>query len=149
KFHNLNDIPEAYKLRFDAKSKTLAKSLVFLMIPLLAIFLALLQHNFHKYFVEHLIFSTHFYAFDFFYIYCLLFWIIFSFPNLLTLKNAEFILSIITLIINGLYFFIAFGRFYMEQWWKRAIKALILALALSPVIYIYRFILFCIAFFIT
>lgn len=54
---------EQYAARFDAASRTQAKSLVILMVPVFALGLAALRAGQGRYFAEHLVFAVHFYAF--------------------------------------------------------------------------------------
>ena len=54
---------ETYEAGFDAASENYGRSLIFLQVPLLAIGLALLHIAKRRYFVEHLVYATHFYAF--------------------------------------------------------------------------------------
>jgi hypothetical protein len=57
-----------YQTHFDHTSATLSKTLIFTMIPLLALLLQLLYWRPRRYFVENLIFSIHFFAFLLLYI---------------------------------------------------------------------------------
>jgi hypothetical protein len=52
-----------FEARFDRTSLTHAKSLVILMVPMFALALALFYRKAERYYVEHLIFSLHFFAF--------------------------------------------------------------------------------------
>ena len=54
---------QAYAAVFDPESVSQAKTLVILMCPMLALPLAALHARSRRYFVEHLVFALHFYAF--------------------------------------------------------------------------------------
>jgi ethanolamine transporter EutH len=53
---------EAFEEKFDSAAGLQAKTWIFTMIPLLALCLAVL-FGFRRYFFEHLVFATHFFAF--------------------------------------------------------------------------------------
>ncbi|MEM7353714.1 MAG: DUF3667 domain-containing protein, partial [Acidobacteriota bacterium] len=55
---------EDFARLFDARSATYAKTLVFLMVPLLAAATSLVYRRRRTYFAEHLIFAVHFYAWN-------------------------------------------------------------------------------------
>src|SRR5215212_4859939 len=54
---------EEYGKQFDATIQNQAKTLVILMVPMFALVLLALYRRQRRYFVEHLVFATHFYAF--------------------------------------------------------------------------------------
>ncbi len=53
---------EEFEIAFNAASERYARTLIILQVPLLALGLALLQIRRRRYFIEHLVYSTHFYA---------------------------------------------------------------------------------------
>jgi hypothetical protein len=55
--------PDVFVARFNATSKQLKKSLIVVTVPLFAAVLALLFRGRRRYFVEHLVFSLHFWSF--------------------------------------------------------------------------------------
>ena len=58
---------EEYTEKYNQKSEIYAKSLIFVMIPIFALLVFLLNVKAKRYFVEHLIFSIHFFVFYLFY----------------------------------------------------------------------------------
>ena len=54
---------EDYAAAFDRQGELLLKSLIFLLVPLLALVSWVLNHRRRRYYAEHLVFSMHFYSF--------------------------------------------------------------------------------------
>ena len=121
------------------------------MVPMFAALLALLYFRKHYYFVEHLVFSLHFFS---------LFLLLISFGalimDLLVLlgfkpwdsKSMLMILigihgsalSDATLIL--LYFIVALGKVYGGKLWANILRASFLTYSLLYILWLYRFILF-------
>ena len=55
---------DAFEAVFNNQSELLARSLVFVMVPVLALFLSVVMLGRGRPFVDHLVFSLHFFAFD-------------------------------------------------------------------------------------
>ncbi len=129
-----------YEKIYDAKSEHLAKTLIVLQIPLFAFFVWLLQLPSRGYYFEHLIFSTHFYAF-------------LMFLNILgtlgvfvyfKLGGNEYDLAIPYLLASLLYLCFSLRRVYEQKWMMTILKGILLLVSSIVVLYIYRFILFLI-----
>ena len=143
---------EHYRLKFDAKSETQAKSLVILMVPLFALTVALVQIGLRRYFVEHLVFSLHFYAF--FLVFLSFFTV--SFTGIVKVlaaqgvrlsgQSVDNIASVALLTGCATYLFRALRTAYHQSWWITAVKSAVLCWVLVEVIYAYRFALFLVTF---
>lgn len=101
-----------YEAAFNSKTRVFAKTLIIIMIPLFAAFLHLLFFSTKKYFVEHLIYGFHFYAFFLLYIFILLYLMARPVFNLAvavgiplySVSNFEFFATVLILIVFLIYF---------------------------------------------
>jgi hypothetical protein len=133
---------------FDAAAEVHAKTLVIVMVPLFALLLAAVYVTTRRYYVHHLVFSLHLYAF------ILLFQIVafVAVGALLSLLSAAGVrladttidgwFGLTTLVLLGTYLFIALRAAYGERTLTTALKAAALAFGIGIVLQLYRFILF-------
>ena len=160
KISRLNISYDDYEKKYNKKSETYAKTLIFLMIPMFALILKLLYIKSKKYFVEHLVFSVHFFTFFIFYIFILLIIILRSLIYFLFIIIPDFIpdfvlqnitvetISIILMfIILFIYFYHSLNYFYGGRKVINALKSSVIPICTLLVIQIYRFILFFITFY--
>jgi hypothetical protein len=144
---------DEYRVLFDAVIQNQAKSLVILMVPLLALVLLVLYRRRRRFFVEHLVFAIHFYSF-----FLLLLLAQFAAANLyfraarrfgLPARGVDFetIFTIVFLGACAAYLFPALRRVYGQTRRLTLVKCVALALAAGYVLQIYRFILFFTAFY--
>ncbi|HEV7902359.1 MAG TPA: DUF3667 domain-containing protein [Pyrinomonadaceae bacterium] len=139
---------EQYRPRFDAAIEGQAKTLVIVMVPLYALLLQAFYWRTRRYYVEHLVFSLHFFAFLLLLLaglHALMFvgWRIrrvFGF-DLSSLQNDDFA-TLLMLSLCGTYLFFALRRAYGQGRTRTALKCLALTLCIIAVIQLYRFILF-------
>lgn len=146
---------DEYSLRFDAAIGGQAKTLVIVLVPIFALPLLVLYWRGHRYYVEHLVFSTHFFAFFLLFLPTL-------HLGLLTLvrglaaaglhwsalfRNDTF-LTLLMLFLCGIYLWLALRQMYGEGKFITTIKCLVLVAAVMSVIQLYRFILFFTTFYI-
>jgi uncharacterized protein DUF3667 len=138
----------AFEQRFDTIAATHAKSLVILMVPIFASALTLVHRGANRYYVEHLFFSLHFFAF----------WLILTSANLVvtnivvdTLSAKEIpvpwelivnVSSSLQFVLVAAYLYFACGRVYGGSKKETLLKSLGLGIAVFGVLQIYRFILF-------
>ena len=139
---------DEYRIRFDATIENQAKTLVILMIPMFALAMLALYWREGRYFVEHLIFSTHFYSF-----------FLLLVPATMLLSQAvvglarrgltvpaallsDFVVTTVMLLLCAAYLFPALRRVYGQGWALTTLKCLILTAGVIVVIQAYRFILF-------
>ncbi|MFN7926221.1 MAG: DUF3667 domain-containing protein [Bryobacteraceae bacterium] len=143
---------EDYRKKFDAKAEILAKSLVIVMAPMLALAVFILQIGSRRYFVEHLVFALHFYAF-------LLVYLGVSGPltNLIlglmkkggvqaSAMAIDQTVSLVAIVLLVTYLAMALKTVYRQAWWLTGAKALALVVAVVYVLQAYRFLLFLITY---
>ena len=141
-----------YEARFDAIIETHAKTLVILMIPMFALLMQALYWRAGRYFVEHLVFSTHFYSF---YLLVLSAQILLSaaafsiarrITNNLAAFQSDLLYTSIMLLACFMYLLPALRRVYKQGWIVTVIKCVILTASLMLILQLYRFFLFFTAF---
>ena len=138
---------ELYAPLFDRAVVLNAKSLVFLMVLPFAVLLPLMFLGSRKPFMGHVVFSVHLYAF---------LMLLFSLAVLaagvhvlfggagLSSPKVDNVLSVINFGACAAYLYAAMGPAYGASGWLRAVKALVLAIAVSAIVLGYRFVLFLI-----
>lgn len=158
------EIPfEQYESLFNQKAVTFAKSFVFMMIPLFALLLYLMFGRSRKYYVEHLLFSVHLYAFVLFFLFSFFLFvfgwsyrfIVDAFMEFIEgSENSQGIKEIFHLIselaaqpILLAYLYFGTRRFYRESRLSCFLKSLALTIASLYVMYVYRFLLFWLTFY--
>jgi uncharacterized membrane protein len=144
---------EEYRAQFDATIHNQAKSLVILMVPMLALVLLPLYWRRRRYFVEHLVFATHFYSF-----FLLLLLALFAAASsysvaarrfALPVRGVDFetIYTVIFLGFCGAYLYFAQRRVYAQSRRLTFFKCVALVLAVGYILQLYRFALFFTAFY--
>lgn len=147
---NRLDVPfKEYEILFNNKSSIYAKTLLIIMIPFLALILRVFFGGPKKYFVEHLVFSTHFYTWNILFMASL-----FLFFYQFILRDLQSLFPSIAwlfgehpndiFIITYLYF--ATRRFYKQGKFLSFLKSFFLYFLILVIIYIYRFMLFWITY---
>lgn len=138
-----------FESKFNEKSDGLSKTLIFILIPIQALFLYILFFWKKKYFVQHLIFATHFISFLL--IYCLL---MIGLTLLLLLLNGmlpqlsimnyvnDRSFSILGFILLGYYYFRSIVRCYELNTILAIVFTFALVYSNYTLLEIYRFILF-------
>ena len=138
----------AFEERFNEISTTHAKSLVIIMVPVFALVLDLLYHRSKRYYVEHLFFALHFYAY-----------LLIVNTIILALTNAvlaaltslnishpwqviDLVAGLVNSVILGVYLYIACRRVYRQSVGITVAKSVGLTLAMVYILRLYRFILF-------
>ncbi|HKO96594.1 MAG TPA: DUF3667 domain-containing protein [Pyrinomonadaceae bacterium] len=141
-----------YETRFDAIIENHAKTLVIVMIPMFALLMQALYWRAGRYFVEHLVFSTHFYSF---YLLLLTSMILlstaaFSLARRITHNlgafQSDLLYTTIMLLSCFIYLLPALRRVYGQGWIVTVIKCVILTASLMLILQLYRFFLFFTAF---
>jgi hypothetical protein len=142
-----------YQARFDATIESQSKTLVVLMIPMFALLLQVLYWRAGRYFVEHLVFSIHFFSF---------FLLILSGDLLLTTAIASLARrvaalaavfdsdhwSTVLLLAACLsYLLVAVRRVYKQGWVNTVLKCVILVAGIMFIVQLYRLCLFFTAFY--
>ncbi len=146
---------EEYAKIFDEKVHIYSKSLIIIMILLLALFFSLLYFRQKKFFTEHLVFATHFFS------WLLLFKIIFEpLEHLLfillgrigmdlSFADGEAFWGLQTAFFVFIYLLLAVKRYYNQSLIVNILKSAVVTYSLLYIVFIYRFILFLIVFYIT
>ncbi len=134
---------EDYAQEFDVASERYARTLIFLQVPLFALGLSLLQLRRRRFFVEHLVYATHFFAFILFFSVIASFgiWMYWT----LGLGNTFNLELPFTLLIL-FYSIFALREVYGDNWVSAIIKGVLLLLVSGIVVNVFRFILFLAAF---
>lgn len=115
--------PSALAEKIQQKAEKYSAALRFASVLVSGLFLSLLYFRMKKYYVEHLIFSLHFYSFDFF---CKsVFALLFIFSAALGRKLPTFVLNTFYPIAL-VYLVFAVRRVYDQSWPKTILKSLIL-----------------------
>jgi hypothetical protein len=137
--------------KYDEISSEQAKTLVILMVPIFAGLLALLYYRKHLYFVEHLVFSLHFYS-----VFLLLISVGAIIMNYLVLIgfhvlglpinaydiNWDELITLSDGTLIFLYFIFAISKVYGGKLWANIIRTSLLTYSLLYILWLYRFILF-------
>lgn len=142
-----------YELVFDTTLDGLARTLVILFVPLLAVAVGVLYARGRRYFVEHLVFAMHAMAFLLIFIPPVV-WILiqglkvaFRFGTDEATLGTIFDLNPLLFLGWATYLFFALGRVYREQWWATALKTTALMIVFIPMLQVYRFALFLITYY--
>lgn len=137
---------DEYRTRFDTTIVNQSKSLVVVMIPMFAGLMLPLYWRKKRYFVEHLVFSTHFYSYFllFFSALMLLIEIAAGVAGRARLNRSinELVFTSAVLLPCAAYLFFALRRVYGQSRVATGLKCLLLTAGLVLVLQLYRFVLF-------
>ena len=139
---------DEYRPRFDAAIGEQAKTLVVVMVPLFALLMQALYWRERRYYVEHLVFATHFFGFFLLlltalHLSLLIFLSSFSAVGIsLRALGQDDFATFLMLLLCGVYLWIAVRRVYGQGRIATAWKCLVLAGSVLGIIQLYRFILF-------
>ena len=141
-----------FKHNFDHRVDIEARSLVFVMVPIFAVIVALLQFRKRRLYGEHLVFSFYYFAF----------WLLIS--QIVVASLGSFVLTITQrlgghisdrtvdgwmtfpiLVVCLIYLLLAMRSFYKDHLLFSFMKALALSIAGFYILHLYRFILFVVA----
>jgi hypothetical protein len=142
-----------YQARFDATIENQSKTLVVLMIPMFALLLQVLYWRAGRYFVEHVVFSIHFFSCFLLLLSAdlLLMTAIVGLARRVTTHLAIFdndLLSTTLLLAACLtYLLLAVHRAYKQGWVLTVSKSVILLAGIMFIVQLYRFCLFFTAFY--
>ena len=140
---------QSFHAAFDHVVDVQARTLVVVMVPLLALLLALVQWRKRRFFGEHMVFALHFTAFWLIAMFILLYggsvivlkWLAhrgIHFPD----AQVDAFLFPITRLLQAIYLYVAFRVFYRDTVIAAALKAAGVAILLLYIMQLYRFILF-------
>lgn len=113
---------EEFKAHYDHALPAISKTFIFILVPMIAIGVALFFFRISKLFVPHLIFATHFFTFFLFitliYFEVILFW--FN-PDLFTIPQRLTALGIGGMLV-AVYLFFALKNVYQQSWFITLLK---------------------------
>jgi hypothetical protein len=133
---------------FDAAAEVHAKTLIIVMVPLFALFMAVAYLPARRYFTHHLVFSLHFYAFLLllgiagFIVVRLVLTLLATAGARLTDSTVDAAFALTTLLALAIYLYLALRVMYRERILTTVAKAASLAIAVGVVLQLYRLILF-------
>jgi len=142
------------KEKFTRKSEKTSKVLLLVLLPLTALFLALLSFKKRRYFFDHLVLATEinsFYILLGFFMLPLLVSICYKvIPGVAQQLFTEISVGILAYSVIGVFCAIAFAKFYNDKWWWSIIKAIFVMFAHYYIVQvIYKFILFVVTFYLS
>ena len=142
-----------FKERFDTAMNLEQKEYLIIMVPLFALALKVLYLRKGLSYMEHLIFTLHFYSFVLIFLMVVPFftrsaqWIIDLLGGPSRLLYTEMALTIILFLIISVYLFAALKKVYKEKVWLTLFKSLITTFCfLGLIAFVYRYILFFVVF---
>ncbi len=139
---------ESYRARFDAAIEGQAKTLVIVMVPVFALLMQLLYWRPRRYYAEHLVFATHFFAFFLLLLPALhlaayVVWRATRAAKLtVPLLASDNFMTLLLLSICGVYLSAALRRAYPQGRVLTTAKCVVLVGSIMFVLQLYRFILF-------
>jgi hypothetical protein len=139
---------DEYRPRFDDAIGGQAKTLVVVLVPIFALPLLILYWRERRYYVEHLVFSTHFFAFFLLLLPALhivtfiLIRSLYAAGIRLSVLEHDTFLTMVMLFLCGVYLWFALRRAYGQGKLMTTIKCFALVACIMSVIQLYRFILF-------
>ena len=143
------DIPlSEYATRFDAAAAIQAKSLIIVMVPIFSLFVMAAYWRARRYYVEHLVFSLHFYSFLLLVTSVMQAVTIFALralrPSGLGPDSAavDSWLTLLELAVLAAFLYKALRHLYHEPRWMALAKTAVLSFSVGLVLTLYRFILF-------
>jgi len=139
----LSELARAYEFRV----AELAKTMVILHVPLLALASVLLTLDKRFYYADHVVMALHFFAFLMWY-YTLMPWLVVPPLNLLDTLTTGFDIPVWRLAVSLQYLYVPFMlRTALDMsWWRVIPTTLVLFLALRGIHVIYRFVQFVVTF---
>lgn len=150
KKHLSRSSPEQYAAfteQFDHTSRLQAKTLILAMVPMLALLLTALYarplfSRTKRYFVEHLVFSLHAYAWWLLWILAIL--IVMALLYVLHLISADALDTTATLLEFpgfGIYLFLALRKYYQGKLWQNVLRGILLTFGVVGIFELYRIML--------
>jgi hypothetical protein len=148
RIHELGISYDEYQSHFNHSVGMFAKSLIFIMIPFIALFLQGLYWRPRKFYGEHLVFSIHFFAFTILNLLCVetigrsLLFVLGRFVHSNSYSDLEFYASIFIGVGTSIYLFLSLKTVYGQSLFLTAVKAAAITCSLFWVLWGYRAILF-------
>ncbi len=150
--------PDAFEAVYNNQSEVLARSLIFVMVPMLALTIGILTLGTRKLAADHLVFALHYYAYELLVLHCVFMmvwprlvigasqlasaWLTSPASTAFINKTAYFAIELIgPLLIIGPYLYLSIRRFYGTGQLRTAATAMVVVFSLFWNAVIYRLIL--------
>jgi hypothetical protein len=153
RIHELGISYEEYQSHFNHVVGTFAKTLIFIMIPFLALLLKLLYLRSRRYYAEHLIFSIYYYSFLVVIVLCgeiivqTMLFVLEKFTHYNPTGSLDLYFSFILAIGTIIYLFISLRTVYSQSVFLTIVKTSVITFSLYWVLWGYRAILFFVCFY--
>jgi len=136
----------AFKEQFDHVSRLQAKTLILTMVPMLALLLtALYARPFgrtRRYYVEHLVFSLHAYAWWLLWILAILAVVALLYvSHLISMNTLDATATLLEFPGFGVYLFLALRKYYKGNIWVDMVRGIVLTLGVFGIFQLYRLML--------
>lgn len=135
--------------RYDEKTAVLSKTLLFVLIPVIALLFAALFMRRHRFFTEHLVIATHFWAFALVLIGVLLPAVLVPAIYLLAAMGLpserainDGTVSLALQLVFAVYLYVMLRRVYAASAWYSAVVALAMAWSFFFFVWLFRYFLF-------
>lgn len=140
---------DALEKKYNARTNVLSKTLIFVLIPIFALFFDLLFFRRRRYLVEHAIVATHFWSFN-----LILLGVILPFFSVLLIRLSkalnisaasvidDAVVSSVLQLCIAAYLFIMLRRIYAASKWYSALTAIAISWSFFHIVWLYRFFLF-------
>jgi Protein of unknown function (DUF3667) len=135
--------------RFDEKTAVLSKTLVFALIPVIALLLHASLYRKRRYFAEHLVVATHFWSFVLVLIGILVptavllaSWIALMTGTSAAAWSSDMVLSAVVQVCVAIYLYLTLRVAYVASRWYSAVVALAVGWSFFHLVWLYRMMLF-------
>ena len=108
---------KTYQNVYDNKSEYYAKTIIFVNVPILALFMYMLLFKKRPYYVEHLVYTIHLYA-GFMFLFAFIPLIYNGITMLLNVSIAEMIPQLLIITIVLAFIYASAKNFYQKNWFK-------------------------------
>jgi hypothetical protein len=133
---------EDYARAFDAAVADLARTLLFLLVPMTAALMHLIARRHGRQPIEALVLATHYIAAQLLVVHVLLLGLVHVAMRYGGLRYFEFAGFLVNLLLIALWILLAWRRFYGASWLRSGLAAVLVALCWIPTLFVYRWSLF-------
>lgn len=142
---NTTDKLAAYTTQFNEKVSRQSKTFIIVIIPFLALGLALIYLRKRRYFTEHLAFATHFFSFVLVYFLLVAYLVVLPVMYIGKVEfnsTGDYLLSTFSIVILVIYFAVAGRRFYNISKWYTTLSTIFFLFLFAAAVLAYRLFLF-------
>lgn len=133
---------EEYARLFDAAVANLARTLLFLLVPVTGALLHLIARRHGRKPIEALVLATHYIAAQLLVVHVLLLGLVYLAMRYGGLRYFEFAGLLVNLLLISLWILFAWRRFYRASWLRSSLAAVLVAFCWIPTLFGYRWTLF-------